>query len=555
MKSNKFGKALAATGVAACMAMAGTAFAAPAIAADVSPKNVIVLIGDGMGYNHLDLMNASNTGETYWQVQRGGDQKVILSGENAAPTGWQAWDHVGQSTHSANSNAYDSNASWTDFSWNAASATDSAAAGTAMATGVKTNNGMLGFDPENNELENLTQRAEQLDKSTGVVSSVPYSHATPAAYSSHNENRNAYGEIANEQIYGDLEVVFGVAHPHYDNDGQPRENGNFTYINEADWEAVSNGETDRTFIETTEDFEALTTGETPETVFGTPQVGDTLQQGRSEGAPMNDVVDLKTMTEGALNVLDNNDNGFFLMVEGGAIDWAGHANQTDRDLEELQDFDQTVDAVIDWVETNSNWDDTLVVITADHETGYLYGETEGDYSSMVPNAEAAGGSLHTWNSGDHTNQLVPFFYKGAGSEVIASMAAANNDRVRGDYLDNTDMAAWLLDEAWVVPAEGGNDDEEPTETDDNSATDPVDTEDPADTEEPTETDDATSPTTDKDGDKNGNKGNGTSTDADKGDKLAQTGADAFLPIGIAAGTLLLAGAGFALKGWRKAAAE
>lgn len=187
-------------------------------------------------------------------------------------------------------------------------------------------------------------------------------------------------------------------------------------------------------------------------VFGVAQVASTLQQSRADGAPMNDVPNLATLSQGALNVLDNNDNGFFLMVEGGAIDWAGHGNESECDLEEVADFDNAVDSVIEWVETNSSWDDTLVVVTADHETGYLFGETPGDYSSIIPSTDADPATLaaHSWNSGDHTNMLVPFFSKGAGTEQLTTLGTGL-DLVRGHYLDNTSMAAWMLNDAWVAP--------------------------------------------------------------------------------------------------------
>ena len=445
-------------GVALGFIATGGALAAPAEAAEekVSPKNVIVLIGDGMGYNHIDFLNAETTGQTHWQVERGGDRKVIPSGQNTAPTeGWQAWDLLGQSTYWHDGPVYDPSASWTDFEWNTKSPTDSAAAGTAMATGVKTYNAGIGVDYEGNVVENLSERAKSLGKSAGVVSSVPFSHATPAAYSSHDESRNNYHSIAQQQVAGDLEVVIGAGHPFYDDNHQPRAVGNFGFISESDWTAVATGQTDRTFIESKAGFEALTSGATPERVFGVPQVGSTLQQARSAGAPANDVPDLATLSRGALNVLDNNDEGFFLMVEGGAIDWAGHSNQSDRDLEEVQDFDTAVDSVIDWVETNSNWDDTLVVVTADHETGYLYGQTSGDYSAIVPaSSDAPEGALaaHSWNSDNHTNQLVPFFYRGAGAERITELGS-KLDLVRGHYLDNTSMATWLLSDAWVAAEE------------------------------------------------------------------------------------------------------
>ena len=157
------------------------------------------------------------------------------------------------------------------------------------------------------------------------------------------------------------------------------------------------------------------------------------------------------MTQGALNVLDNNSEGFFLMVEGGAIDWTGHANQTQQALEETTDFFEAVDAVNAWVEQNSSWDETLVIVTADHETGYLMGDPEGSFNPMVPQGIGQY-PTHSWNSGDHTNMLVPFFSKGAGAAELEA-ATLGRDQVRGRYLDNTGLANWLLDTKWVASAE------------------------------------------------------------------------------------------------------
>lgn len=410
----------------------------------VSPKNVIVLIGDGMGYNQVDLANSVKYSQTYYQVVTGNDKKVNPAGSNSKrpTTGFQSWDLVGMSTNWVDGPAYDPETNWSDFGWAKNSPTDSAAAGTAMATGVKTYNAGLGVDPDGKSVENLSERAKSLGKSAGVVSSVQFSHATPASYSSHNESRKNLHAIANEQLSGQMDVVIGAGHPYYDDNAQPSTTPDFGYISEEDWTRLSTGKTDYSFVEEKADFESLQTGKTPEKVFGVAQVRSTLQQARSAGAANNDVADLDTLTNVALNVLDNNDEGFFLMVEGGAIDWTGHANQTDRSVEEVLSFYDAVDATIEWVEKNSNWDETLVVVTADHETGYLQGPETGSFNAIKQYPEAS------WNSGDHTNQLVPFFVKGAEGDSLLALAD-QRDAVRGHYLDNTEMATWLLSSAWV----------------------------------------------------------------------------------------------------------
>lgn len=143
------------------------------------------------------------------------------------------------------------------------------------------------------------------------------------------------------------------------------------------------------------------------------------------------------MAKVALNVLDNDEDGFFLMIEGGAVDWAGHANQNGRLIEEQEDFNQAVEAVCDWVEANSSWSETLVIVTGDHETGYLTG-TAGVYDEVINYGQGVMPAM-AWNSGNHTNQLIPFYAKGSGAEIFKKLANEFYP-VRGNYLDNTEIS-------------------------------------------------------------------------------------------------------------------
>jgi alkaline phosphatase len=151
------------------------------------------------------------------------------------------------------------------------------------------------------------------------------------------------------------------------------------------------------------------------------------------------------MTKGALNVLDNDKDGFFLVIEGGAIDWAGHANQSGREIEEEIDFNKSVEAVINWVEKNSNWGETLLIVTGDHESGYLTGPGSGQAAGSQPvwnpleNNGAGNLPGMQWNSPEHTNSLIPFFAKGDAARLFKSYADGK-DPVRGSYIDNTEIA-------------------------------------------------------------------------------------------------------------------
>lgn len=446
-------KSLSLAGVAAVTALVGAvALPASAIpAAPHGPKNVIVLIGDGMGYTHVNNASLYANGVQYRSVA--GAPGEVTETLGTPSFSFESFPMQTDMTTYWAEGSYDPELAWTDFDYVNISPTDSAAAGTAMATGVKTYNAGLGVDYNGNAVENLSERAISQGRSAGVVSSVPFSHATPAAYVVHNASRNDYHGIAHDEVYSDMTVVMGAGHPFYNDSNEQLETPRYSYISETDFAALSAGETEFSYIEETADFEALTTGETPDRVFGIPQVGSTLQQGRAGESvepydvAFNDVPSLETMTQGALNVLDNNEEGFFLMVEGGAIDWTGHANDEARNIEETLDFVDAVDATIEWVEQNSNWRETLVIVTADHETGYLSGEGDNPNWSALEGLAGEVPSL-SWNSGNHTNQLVPVYALGAGAKELERLAVGS-DPVRGAYLDNTDLANFLLEDLWA----------------------------------------------------------------------------------------------------------
>jgi len=188
-------------------------------------------------------------------------------------------------------------------------------------------------------------------------------------------------------------------------------------------------------------------------VFGVAQVRDTIQDSRT-GAPASatntTVPDLATTTKAALNVLDDDADGFAVMIEGGAIDWANHANNLGRAIDEEIDFNNAVQAVVDYLNAGTNgndWSKTLLIVTADYETGGLWGPISGAFNQVVDNGV---GKLPgaAYNSGRHTNTLVPFYAEGADAELFLSyltridpnMASMYGiDTAFNWYIDNTDI--------------------------------------------------------------------------------------------------------------------
>jgi alkaline phosphatase len=400
------------------------------------PKNVIIMIADGGGFNHYKSADYYNCGRSPCQPY---EQFPVRLAMSTYPYG----------------GSYDPNLAWASFDYVDKGATDSAAAATAMATGIKTYNAAIGVDVHKKPVLNLIERAEQLGKSTGVVTSVPFSHATPAGFVAHNPKRDDYQGIARQMIFdSNARVIMGCGNPDYDSNGSHTANPNYKYIDSSAWVVLKSASADGDdlpdrwkLIQTREEFQSLANGETPKRVFGVAQVFETLQQGRKGNAyadpyiaPFTQTVPtLEEMTKAALNVLDDDPNGFFIMIEGGAVDWAAHSNQSGRLIEETNDFNKSIEAVIHWVNTNSNWNDTLVIVTADHETGHLTGPGSGQtWNDIISNGPGKLPAME-WHSRNHTNSLVPFFAKGAGAEKFTE-TVDGNDPVRGPYIDNTVIA-------------------------------------------------------------------------------------------------------------------
>jgi len=402
-------------------------FAAPAD----YPQNIILIIVDGGGFTHIDAID-------YYQYSKKGEQNFEKFPVQLAVTTYPA------------GGSYDPKKAAQDFNYvKTGLITDSAAAATALATGIKTANGAIGVDVSSRRLQNIIEKCEKLGMSTGVVTTVPISHATPAGFVAHAKSRSGYEQIADEMINKSaLEVLFGCGNPFFDDDGKKLDKpGNFKYVGSKKiWNSLVKGSAGKlTLIQSRKDFLNLGEGNTPKRVLGVAQAASTLQEkrtcgelGRTSGnsvvpfdVPLNqNVPNLSEMAKAALNVLDDDSDGFFIMIEAGAVDWASHDNNSARMIEEMLDFTRAADAVIDWVQTKSSWQKTLVIITADHQTGYLTDVLNSGRGTLPP---------MQWNSKDHTKSLVFLFAKGQGSELFEQQVKGK-DSFYGSFIDNTDIA-------------------------------------------------------------------------------------------------------------------
>lgn len=435
-------------------------------------KNFILMVSDGMGYNTVMANNIwENKNE---QIYENFPVISAMSTYHGRAGNYQAADNI-----ILYRTGYNSTYAWTNRNYINLDYTDSAPAATAMATGTKIYDGAINVDLDSSPLLNtLPQVATRKGKSAGVVSSVQISHATPAGLGgAHNVNRNANAAISQELFFDtNLSVAIGTGNPLYDDQGTFRTTPEHTWIGEDTWIALTSGFVTSgantakdingdgtpdawTLIQDSIDFAQIAKGENvPLRLAGVPKVYQTLQQRRVDAAigkasepfeinPNKNMPSLSELSLAALNVLNQNTKGFFVMVEGGAIDWANHDNNLPFAIEEQYDFNRAVEAVINWVEENSNWDETLLIITSDHECGYLTGPNGQDINPFTNPITANGGGIpeHAYYSPNHTNSLVPMYAKGAGAHKFNSYRNMY-DYVHGYYLDNTNIPNMVLED-------------------------------------------------------------------------------------------------------------
>lgn len=391
-------------------------FCGQAVAGKTGPKNVIFIIGDGMGPNQVRAAN----------IYRGNQN---LSFENFPVHG------------TSSTNNYKDKL------------TDSAAAATAMATGKKVYNSVvsLNLPGDGSPIKTILEMAKDTGKSTGILTTTSFADATPAGFAAHAKKRKHKSVIVNS-ILKDSQpnIVFGASE-NIATDHLMAQNNHYRLLK-------SKTDLNRLDRELAAGMFRCTRHRCPRFFAGFGHhhfAKNIFSRDKDQAFPMayenkayiesHDLPKLKDMTKTALAVLEKNSKGFFLMIEGGLIDWIGHANRMfedgDQALEasnqEVIELHNAVEVVDEWLKEHP---DTLVIVTSDHETGGL----ELDAGATVCAAE---GSLNcvvkqSWTSpqykhkedwlAKHTDTPVPVYAKGPGSELFS-----------GEQ-DNTDFVPKIL---------------------------------------------------------------------------------------------------------------
>ncbi len=310
-----------------------------------APKNIILLIGDGMGVTQIySAMTANQDNLNLKQMK-----------------------HIGFSQTQSADNYI----------------TDSAAGGTAIATGQRVNNGTVAMDENGNPIKSILYLSEENNKATGLVSTSAITHATPASFIAHQPSREMYEAIAADFVGSGIDIFIGGGRNNFAKrkDGrnllEELQNLSYKVFNSLE-EAASEDSAPMAILTADEHNPSY------------PERGDMLPDA----------------TNKAIEVLKNNENGFFLMVEGSRIDWGGHANNISEVVLETLDFDRAIGVALAFAAENK---ETLVIVTADHETGGLTID-KGDISKGKVSAKFA--------STDHTAVMVPVFAYGPGAELF-----------------------------------------------------------------------------------------------------------------------------------------
>jgi alkaline phosphatase len=317
---------------------------------DNTPENIIIFIGDGMGVGHI----------TAGKIARGS-----INLERFSVVGLVNTDSANQLV------------------------TESAAAATALATGYKTNNRAISVSVDNEPLKTLFEYAKELGKSIGVVVTKSVTHATPAAFMAHAEDRRQHADIAEQIVNSDIDVLIGGGWAYFvptTNEGSERKDHK---------NLLSTLETRMPVVLADDKLAAHTETRKLAALLALKSLPKATDRDYS----------LTRLIQIAIHILSKNRNGFVLMVEGSQIDTAAHDHDQQYLIAELIDFDDAVGAGLDFAQKNRH---TLILVTADHETGGL-----AVHDRSIKNRQVASTAFTTTG---HTATMVPLFAYGPGSE-------------------------------------------------------------------------------------------------------------------------------------------
>jgi alkaline phosphatase len=288
-------------------------------------------------------------------------------------------------------------------------ATDSAAAATAIATGVKTRNETLGLDAAGKRVRNISEAAMESGMSVGIVTTMSLNHATPAGFYAHLNSRNNYYELGLQLVSSNIDYFGGGGFFHHEGKNKNKKSL-YKLAEEAGYAVFKNGKIPDMNNLKNSGKKIISVNPALRSDACMPYVEKRPQNGRA----------LSDFVKEAIQTLSDNKSGFLLIVEGGNIDYACHDNEFDRMLHEIADFDGAVSEALNFY--YSHYENTLIIVTGDHETGGLH---------FVPKDN----DIISWASKYHTRERVPIFAIGISSDVF---------RGKSGIIDNTAIAKYIF---------------------------------------------------------------------------------------------------------------
>lgn len=324
-----------------------------AIGMEENPKirNIILMIGDGMGPQQIGLLQDFATFSKTLVYHNRKTALQLFAGEG----------HMALSS----TRPY------------GALVVDSACSATQLSTGKPALNGVIGLDSRGNTIQTILEKAKTLGKATGLITDTRITHATPAAFAAHQPHRSEENAIAVDMMENNVDVLLGGGLRHWiPQDSSSDDSDLVALISEPNFLINSKRVDNRNLLLeaqsmdyslafTAKQLKKITSGKLLG-LFASDAMLDGIAYSNCKASNTCVEPSLAEMTKKALDLLSKDEDGFFLMVEGGQIDWAGHSNDAGDLLHQMLKFDESVQAVYDWVKDRT---DTLVVITGDHETG------------------------------------------------------------------------------------------------------------------------------------------------------------------------------------------
>ncbi len=400
-------------------------------------KYVFYFIGDGMTATQVRLAEAALTAENFREnyAAQVGQQDI------AETLSLQSLGITGLATSNA-ANRY---------------ITDSAAAGTALATGVKTNVGVISQDADGNSVSTMAERAKAKGMKVGIVSSVSIDHATPACFYAHIKSRNQYSSISDQLLTSGFDyfaggsVNFATRAKAEETDVETASAAYRVRVEEAGFK----------YVTTKAEFDAVGKGETQPVIATIDLLANKLYSGDgfalpytidlSKQASEDDKISLAQFTQKGIDLLEN-DKGFFMMVEGGKIDWACHANDAATSAYEMVAFDQAIGVAMEFAAKHPK--ETLIVVTGDHDCGGLtLGFAGTGYQSAFDVLGASRISSHVFSP-----KAMGMIQEGASFDKLLALACENFGFTNNEKGDNnkkvsrttelTDFEVKLLEEAY-----------------------------------------------------------------------------------------------------------